>query len=89
MAQYAADLRALLQQLTTGPVVLIGHSMGRYAAIAFASQFPELLRGLALVSTKAGKDTAEVAAGRRVMAEKAKAGGVQVVVKAMATGDEV
>jgi 3-oxoadipate enol-lactonase len=84
MAQCARDLRALLQQLTTGPVVLIGHSMGGYVALAFARQFPELLRGLVLVSTKAGQDTAEAAAGRRVMAEKVKVKGVQVVVEAMA-----
>jgi 3-oxoadipate enol-lactonase len=84
MAQYAADLRALLQQLTTGPVVLIGHSMGGYVALAFARQFPEMLRGLVLVSTKAGQDTAEAAAGRRAMAEKVKAEGVQVVLEAMA-----
>ena len=75
---------ALLQQLTTGPVVLIGHSMGGYVALAFARQFPEMLRGLVLVSTKAGPDTAEAAAGRRAMAEKVKAEGVQVVVEAMA-----
>ena len=84
MAQCAADLRALLEQLTTGPMVLIGHSMGGYVALAFACQFPEKLRGLVLVSTKAGPDTAEAAAGRRAMAEKVKAEGVQVVVDAMA-----
>lgn len=84
MAQCAADLRALLQQLTTGPVVLIGHSMGGYVALAFARQFPEMLRGLVLVGTKAGPDTVEAAAGRRAVAEKVKAEGVQVVVEAMA-----
>ncbi len=84
MAQCAADLHALLEQLTTGPVVLIGHSMGGYVALAYARQFPEMLRGLVLVSTKAGQDTAEAAAGRRLMAEKVKTKGVQVVVEAMA-----
>ena len=54
MTQCAADLRALLQQLATGPAVLIDHSMGGYVALAFARQFPEMLRGLVLVSTKAG-----------------------------------
>lgn len=84
MAQCAADLRVLLQQLVAGPVVLIGHSMGGYVALAFVREFPEMLHGLVLVSTKAGQDTAEGAAGRRAMAEKVKAGGVQVVVDAMA-----
>lgn len=85
MAQYAADLHSLLEQLSTGPVVLIGHSLGGYVALAFARQFPELLRGLVLVSTKAGPDTAEAAAGRRAMAEKVQAKGVQVALDAMAS----
>jgi pimeloyl-ACP methyl ester carboxylesterase len=84
MAQCAADLHALFQQLMTGPVVLIGHSMGGYVALAFAGQFPEMLRGLVLVSTKPGRDTDEAAAGRRVMAEKVKTEGVQGVIEAMA-----
>jgi 3-oxoadipate enol-lactonase len=84
MELYAADVHALLQLLTTGPVILIGHSMGGYVALAFARQFPEMLRGLVLVSTKAGRDTTEAAAGRRAIAERVKAEGVQVVVETMA-----
>jgi 3-oxoadipate enol-lactonase len=83
MAQYAADVHALLLRLTTGPVVLIGHSMGGYVALAFVRQFPELLSGLVLVSTKAGQDTPEAAAGRRATAERVKNVGVGVVVDAM------
>jgi pimeloyl-ACP methyl ester carboxylesterase len=84
MAQYAGDLHALLKKLATGPVVLVGHSMGGYVALAFARQFPEMLTGLVLVSTKAGKDTAEVATSRRATAEKVQAEGVHVVVDPMA-----
>lgn len=84
MDSYAADVRALLTKLTTAKVVLIGHSMGGYVALAFARRFPQLLRGLVLVSTKAGPDSAEAAAGRRAMAEKVKADGVQIVVDAVA-----
>lgn len=84
MADFAADLHSLLQQLRTGPVVMVGHSMGGYVALAFARQFPALLRGLVLVATKAGADTLEAAAGRRATAEKVRTEGVQVVVDAMA-----
>ncbi len=84
MAQYATDVWALLQRLTTGPVVLVGHSMGGYVALAFARQCPEMLRGLVLVGTKAGADAPEAAAGRRAMAEKVKTEGVQVVIEGMA-----
>ncbi len=84
MADFAADLHGLVQQLRTGPVVMVGHSMGGYVALAFARQFPALLRGLVLVATKAGADTPEAAAGRRATAEKVRTQGVQVVVDAMA-----
>jgi 3-oxoadipate enol-lactonase len=84
MAGCATEVRALLQKLGTGPVVLVGHSMGGYVALAFARQFPKLLCGLVLVGTKAGPDSPEAAAGRRAMAEQVRTEGVQVVVEAMA-----
>lgn len=85
MTQYAEDVYALLHRLETGPVVLVGHSMGGYVALAFAAQYPEMLSGLVLVSTKAGSDPPEVASGRRTTAEKVKTEGVHVVVDAMAS----
>ena len=84
MSQFADDLRALLQELATGPVVLVGHSMGGYVALAFARQYPKMVRGFVLVSTKAGGDSPKAAAGRRATAGKVKKEGVQVVIKAMA-----
>jgi 3-oxoadipate enol-lactonase len=84
MAQYADDLHAMLQQLATGPVVLIGHSMGGYVSFAFLRQYPKMVRGLVLVGTKAGKDAPEAAAGRRATAEKVQAKGVEVVIETMA-----
>ncbi len=83
MAQFAEDIHGLLQQISREPVVLIGHSMGGYVALAFARQFPKMLRGLALVATKAGNDTPEGAAGRRATADKVKTEGSKVVVDAM------
>ncbi|MEQ8706051.1 MAG: alpha/beta hydrolase [Phaeodactylibacter sp.] len=44
----AQRVHALLQFLNTGPVVLIGHSMGGYVGLAFARLFPEALLGLGL-----------------------------------------
>lgn len=84
MTQYAADVCALLRRLHTGPVVLIGHSMGGYIALAFAHEHPEMLRGVVLVGTKAGADTTEAAAGRRTAAERVEKEGTQSVVDAMA-----
>ena len=84
MAQYADDLYALLGQLVTGPVVLIGHSMGGYISLAFAKRYPEMLRGLVPVGTKSGNDTTETAATRRETADKVGAEGVAIVINAMA-----
>lgn len=83
MGQFADDVQALVKQLNMGPIVLVGHSMGGYVALAFARKYPELLRGLVLVCTKAGADSAEAAAGRRATADKVKAGGSNVVIDAM------
>lgn len=84
MSQFAEDVHALLQQLGSGPVVLAGHSMGGYVALAFARLFPQMLRGLVLVCTKAGNDTPEAAAARRTNAEKVRADGTKVIIDAMA-----
>lgn len=84
MGRFAEDLSALLQHLGTGPVILIGHSMGGYVALAFAKAFPQFLRGLVLVGTKASADTEEGAAARRATADKVRTSGPSVVVDAMA-----
>ena len=84
MSQFAGDLKALLKRLAPGPVVMVGHSMGGYVALAFALQFPEMLRGLVLVATRSGKDSPEGAEARRELAGKVKVQGSRVVVDAMA-----
>lgn len=83
MDSFADDVAALLADLGTEPVVLVGHSMGGYIALAFARRHPELLRGLVLVATRSGKDSDEAAAGRRATAKKVQEGGIEVVVDAM------
>ena len=83
MDSLADDVASLLANLGTEPVVLAGHSMGGYIALAFARRHPELLRGLVLVATRSGRDSDEAAAGRRATAEKVREGGIEVVVDAM------
>jgi 3-oxoadipate enol-lactonase len=85
MAQFAEDTHELLKQVGVSPIVLIGHSMGGYVALAFARQFPQMLKGLVLVATRSGNDTPEAAAARRDTADKVKAQGSKLVVDAMAT----
>jgi pimeloyl-ACP methyl ester carboxylesterase len=84
MKGFAEDLFSLCQQLQTGPVVVVGHSMGGYIALAFAKAYPMFLSGLVLVSTKAGADSPEAAQTRRETAKKVQAEGIGSVVEAMA-----
>lgn len=84
ISRFAEDLHALATHLEAGPVILVGHSMGGYVALAFAKAYPKAVRALALVGTKAGPDTPEVAESRRALAERVRAEGVSVVINAMA-----
>lgn len=77
MERYADDVAELLDELGAPPAVIAGHSMGGYVALAFARRHAERLAGLVLVATRAVADSAEVAAGRRVTAEKVLAEGGQ------------
>ncbi len=84
MARFADDLERLLRQLGTGPVVLAGHSMGGYVALAFQERHPGLLHGLVLVGTRAGGDAPEAAAKRRGTAERVRREGISSVIDDMA-----
>ncbi len=65
----ADDICALLQYLKCGPAVLAGHSMGGYVAMAFLRKYPERVKGLVLVSTRAAADSVEGKAGREALAQ--------------------
>ncbi|BCW66442.1 hypothetical protein NicSoilB4_12050 [Arthrobacter sp. NicSoilB4] len=49
MPSHAEDLAAVLAALSIGPVVVVGHSMGAFAAVVLANLFPERVRSLVLV----------------------------------------
>ena len=57
--QCGADLRAVIEAVApTGPLVLVGHSMGGMTVMALAGEQPDLIRervvGVALVATSSG-----------------------------------
>ncbi|WP_035848221.1 alpha/beta fold hydrolase [Kitasatospora azatica] len=57
--ELGGDLKAVLDEVVpTGPIVLVGHSMGGMTVMALAEQHPELFRervvGVALLGTTAG-----------------------------------
>ena len=84
LADLAADLAGLLDALKIEKVVVAGHSMGGYVALAFARAYPQRLAGLGLISTQALPDTPERKAGRYASADQVAAQGVVVVADAMA-----
>jgi pimeloyl-ACP methyl ester carboxylesterase len=79
----ADDIAALMRHLQCGPAIMAGHSMGGYVLFAFYRKYPELVRGLILVSTRAVADTAEGKANREALALRVEQEGHQPVVEKM------
>lgn len=84
MTEFADDLNELLTKLKVPSAILIGHSMGGYVALNFATRYPARTRGLVLVSTKAGPDSPETVTKREENAVKALNGEGQAIVDDMA-----
>jgi pimeloyl-ACP methyl ester carboxylesterase len=59
MELMAQSVKAVLDQLRLKRVVLLGHSMGGYVALAFAELYPEVVRGLGLLNSTAYADSNE------------------------------
>lgn len=66
-----------------GPFVLGGISMGGYWALEFIRQFPGLVKGILLVSTRAGKDQPEARQKRLDTALKVEKEGTAFLAEAM------
>lgn len=56
---YAEDIAAVLDALEVKKTVLVGLSMGGYIAFAFWRRYPERVRGLVLLDTRAAPDSEE------------------------------
>jgi pimeloyl-ACP methyl ester carboxylesterase len=66
----ALDVLAELDAAGVEDIVLVGASMGGYAAMAFLRHVPGRVRALALTATRAAADSAVARAGREALAEK-------------------
>jgi 3-oxoadipate enol-lactonase len=64
IADLADDLAALLDGLAIPRAIVLGMSMGGYAALAFAARHRDRLSALVLADTRAAADSAEARAGR-------------------------
>lgn len=56
---YAEELKNYLYAVQAKRVVLVGHSMGGYIALAFAERYPALVAGLVLYHSTATADAAD------------------------------
>ena len=79
----ADDVHALLSAIGALPCVLAGLSMGGYVALAYAGKYPDDLRGLVLVDTKAEADTEEGRQGRQKMIDLVRKDGSKAVADLM------
>lgn len=83
LTDMADDLAALCDALGVEKISLAGHSMGGYAALAFAAKYPQRVGGLALVGSQTLADTPERKAGRYQTARQVADGGMVVLADAM------
>ncbi|MDX2134564.1 MAG: alpha/beta hydrolase [Saprospiraceae bacterium] len=65
MSAYADAVHCVLDALHIDRAVLVGHSMGGYAALAFAEAYPERLSGFGLFHSHPYADTPERKEGRQ------------------------
>ena len=84
MEDYASDVAALLDHLGIPKAAIVGHSMGGYAALAFARLFPDRVSGLGLVSSQVLDDAPERKEGRYKSAAEVADKGIGSVVETMA-----
>lgn len=59
MEEMAEAVKAVLDHLKIKRATIIGHSMGGYVALAFAEQYPDLLKGLVLFYSTSLADSPE------------------------------
>lgn len=64
MAEYAHEIKELLDYLKIDKAIIAGESMGGYIALAFSAKYPEQTLGLVLSSTQAVADSPETKANR-------------------------
>ena len=83
MGTYADDLGALLDALGVDEAVLCGISMGGYIALECVRRWRRRIRGLVLMDTRAGPDSAEGRKARDASASTARERGTIAVADAM------
>lgn len=70
MERFARDVAAFLDHIEVERAVICGQSMGGYITFEFWRLFPDRVRALVLVDTRAGPDSKEARQGRERLAER-------------------
>lgn len=83
IADMAADIAGLLDQLGIEKTAIVGHSMGGYISLAFAHAYPGRVLGLGLVASQAPADPPERKQGRYDAAAEIMKTGVGPVAESM------
>lgn len=76
MENLADDVAALMDELNVPKISLFGHSLGGYAALAFAEKYPERLNALGLVHSTAFPDGEQAKENRLKAVETIRSQGV-------------
>ncbi len=83
MRLIADDIAGLLDALELPQAIVVGHSMGGYAALAFAQAYPTRLLGLGMVASQAAADTPKRRAGRLENASEVQQNGLAGIANSM------
>jgi len=70
METLAGDLAAILDAMAIDRATIIGHSLGGFVALAFARMYTERVARLALVCSRLGADSPEIAGFRNDLADR-------------------
>lgn len=79
----ADSLKLLLEKEGVAHVVLAGHSMGGYIAMAFAEKYPYMLAGISMVHSSAAADNEEKKETRRKSIKLIRKGGKKPFIQQM------
>ena len=80
---FADDVVRLLDHLAIDQAVICGLSMGGYVALSLATRYPDRLRALVLIATRASADSDEGRANRKKLANEVRQHGPSPVVDSM------
>jgi pimeloyl-ACP methyl ester carboxylesterase len=83
VGSFAADCKALLDELGLDEVVVVGLSMGGYIALSFLGSYPERLAGLVLADSRAEADPPEAIAKRSGQQDTVAAEGTAGLIEAL------